>query len=84
LACQATISTLRNGHHQRHASDEFGLLVFDSSIVALGGRPCAKGATGDVATEDVVYLLHGLVADTGVDQNKIGRLWGVDLRSGEA
>jgi hydroxymethylglutaryl-CoA lyase len=50
-----------------HASYEFGLRVFDSSVAGLGGCPYAKGATGNVATEDIVYLLHGLGASTGVD-----------------
>jgi hydroxymethylglutaryl-CoA lyase len=50
-----------------HASYDFGLRVFDSSVAGLGGCPYAKGATGNAATEDVVYLLHGLGASTGVD-----------------
>jgi hydroxymethylglutaryl-CoA lyase len=50
-----------------HASYEFGVRVFDSSVAGLGGCPYAKGATGNVATEDVIYLLHGLGAGTGVD-----------------
>ena len=50
-----------------HASYEFGLRVFDSSVAGLGGCPYAKGATGNVATEDLVYLLQGLGADTGVN-----------------
>lgn len=50
-----------------YASYRFGLRVFDSSIAGLGGCPYAKGATGNVATEDVVYLLHGLGAATGVN-----------------
>ena len=50
-----------------HASYAFGLRVFDASVAGLGGCPYAKGATGNVATEDVVYLLHGLGADTGID-----------------
>jgi hydroxymethylglutaryl-CoA lyase len=50
-----------------HASYEFGLRAFDGSVAGLGGCPYAKGATGNVATEDVVYLLHGLGAHTGVD-----------------
>ena len=50
-----------------HASYGFGLRVFDSSVAGLGGCPYAKGATGNVATEDVVYLLHGLSANTGID-----------------
>ena len=50
-----------------YASYLFGLRGFDSSVAGLGGCPYAKGATGNVATEDVVYLLHGLGAATGVD-----------------
>jgi hydroxymethylglutaryl-CoA lyase len=49
------------------ASYQFGLRVFDSSVAGLGGCPYARGATGNVATEDVVALLHGLGAHTGVD-----------------
>ncbi len=49
------------------ASWRFGVGTFDSSVSGLGGCPYAKGATGNVATEDVVYLLHGLGADTGID-----------------
>lgn len=49
------------------ASWRFGVRTFDSSISGLGGCPYAKGATGNVATEDVVYLLHGLGAITGID-----------------
>ncbi|MCF5142751.1 hydroxymethylglutaryl-CoA lyase [Pseudomonas sp. WS 5532] len=44
-----------------------GITVFDSSIAGLGGCPYAKGASGNVATEDVVYLLNGLGIDTGID-----------------
>jgi hydroxymethylglutaryl-CoA lyase len=44
-----------------------GVSVFDSSVAGLGGCPYAKGATGNVATEDVVYLLHGLGIKTGID-----------------
>jgi hydroxymethylglutaryl-CoA lyase len=50
-----------------YASYQFGLRVFDSSVAGLGGCPYAKGATGNVATEDLVYLLHGLGAQTGVN-----------------
>jgi len=45
---------------------EEGIAVVDSSVAGLGGCPYAKGATGNVATEDVVYLLHGLGIETGV------------------
>ena len=44
-----------------------GIEVFDSSIAGLGGCPYAKGASGNVATEDVVYLLDGLGIHTGID-----------------
>ncbi|MDZ7858683.1 hydroxymethylglutaryl-CoA lyase [Sphaerotilus sp.] len=50
-----------------YASYAMGVRVFDSSIAGLGGCPYAKGATGNVATEDIVWLLHGLGARTGVD-----------------
>jgi hydroxymethylglutaryl-CoA lyase len=54
-----------------YASYQFGVRAFDSSVAGLGGCPYAKGATGNVATEDVVYLLHGLGADTGVDLQRL-------------
>ena len=44
-----------------------GVRVFDSSVAGLGGCPYAKGATGNVATEDLIWLLHGLGAPTGID-----------------
>ncbi len=46
---------------------EMGIHVFDSSIAGLGGCPYAKGATGNVATEDVVFMLHGMGIETGLD-----------------
>lgn len=46
---------------------EDGVRVVDASVSGLGGCPYASGATGNVATEDVVYLLHGMGFDTGVD-----------------
>ena len=54
-----------------YASYQFGLRVFDASVGGLGGCPYAKGATGNVATEDVVYLLHGLGAHTGIDLDRL-------------
>jgi hydroxymethylglutaryl-CoA lyase len=48
-----------------------GIHVFDSSVAGLGGCPYAKGATGNVASEDVVYLLHGLGIETGIDLDKL-------------
>lgn len=54
-----------------HAAYGFGVRAFDASVAGLGGCPYAKGATGNVATEDVVYLLHGLGADTGIDLDRL-------------
>jgi hydroxymethylglutaryl-CoA lyase len=48
-----------------------GIHVFDSSVAGLGGCPYAKGATGNVATEDVLYMLQGLGIDTGIDMDKL-------------
>ena len=50
---------------------EEGIAVIDSSVAGLGGCPYAKGASGNVATEDVLYLLNGLGIETGVDLNKL-------------
>jgi hydroxymethylglutaryl-CoA lyase len=49
------------------ASLETGISIFHASVAGLGGCPYAKGATGNVATEDVLYMLRGLDIDTGVD-----------------
>ncbi len=53
-----------------YACLELGVSTFDTSIAGLGGCPYAKGATGNVATEDVLYLLRGLGIDTGIDLDK--------------
>ena len=50
---------------------ELGIAVVDSSVAGLGGCPYAKGATGNVATEDVLYMLDGLGIETGVDLDKL-------------
>ena len=50
---------------------QMGVWQFDTSSAGLGGCPYAKGATGNVATEDVVYLLHGMEIDTGIDLDKL-------------
>jgi hydroxymethylglutaryl-CoA lyase len=50
-----------------YACLEMGVYQFDTSVAGLGGCPYAKGATGNVATEDVVFLLDGLGIDTGID-----------------
>ena len=54
-----------------YASMELGVATFDASVAGLGGCPYAKGATGNVATEDVVYLLKGLGIETGIDLDKL-------------
>ncbi|MGD9941881.1 MAG: hydroxymethylglutaryl-CoA lyase [Burkholderiaceae bacterium] len=53
------------------AALEAGVFRFDSSIAGLGGCPYAKGATGNVATEDVVFLMQGLGIDTGLDLDQL-------------
>jgi hydroxymethylglutaryl-CoA lyase len=53
-----------------YACLEMGISTFDTSIAGLGGCPYAKGATGNVATEDVLYLLRGLGIETGIDFTK--------------
>ena len=54
-----------------HAVMQCGIAVIDSSVAGLGGCPYAKGATGNVATEDVVYMLDGMGIETGVDMDKL-------------
>jgi hydroxymethylglutaryl-CoA lyase len=79
VAARVPVANLAGHYHDTygmavanvHASYQFGVRVFDSSVGGLGGCPYAKGATGNVATEDVVYLLHGLGAHTGVDLEKL-------------
>ena len=53
------------------AALQMGVWQFDTSVGGLGGCPYAKGATGNVATEDVVYLLHGMGIETGIDLDKL-------------
>jgi len=48
-----------------------GVKVVDSSVGGLGGCPYAKGASGNVATEEIVYMLQGLGVETGVDLEKL-------------
>ncbi len=54
-----------------YACLEMGIATFDTSVAGLGGCPYAKGATGNVATEDALYMLHGLGIDTGIDLAKV-------------
>ena len=53
------------------SSSQLGITTLDSSISGLGGCPYAKGASGNVATEDVVYMLNGLGVKTNVDLRKL-------------
>ena len=53
------------------AALELGVWNFQSSVAGLGGCPYAKGATGNVASEDLVYLLHGMGIDTGIDLDQL-------------
>jgi len=53
------------------ASLDMGVWQFDTSSAGLGGCPYAKGATGNVATEDVVYMLHGMGIQTGIDLDRL-------------
>lgn len=76
---QAPMETLAGHYHDTygmalaniHTAYRMGMRTFDSSVAGLGGCPYARGATGNVATEDVVYLFNGMGVHTGVD---IGRL----------
>ncbi len=53
---------------------EQGIHVFDSSVAGLGGCPYAKGATGNLATEDLVYFLHAMGVETGVDLERLAEV----------
>ncbi|MEY2952634.1 MAG: hypothetical protein RLZZ401_721 [Pseudomonadota bacterium] len=53
------------------AALELGIWQYDASVAGLGGCPYAKGATGNVATEDVVFMLHGMGIETGIDLNAL-------------
>ncbi|GAB1110112.1 MAG: hydroxymethylglutaryl-CoA lyase [Shewanella algae] len=52
---------------------ETGVSVIDTSVAGLGGCPYAKGASGNLASEDLVYMLHGMGVDTGIDLNKLAQ-----------
>jgi len=54
-----------------YAAMEMGVATFDCSVAGLGGCPYAKGATGNLASEDVLYMLDGLGINTGVDMTKL-------------
>jgi hydroxymethylglutaryl-CoA lyase len=75
VAARVPVSHLAGHYHDTygmavaniHASLEMGVAVFDASVSGLGGCPYAAGASGNVATEDVIYLLDGLGVPTGVN-----------------
>jgi len=79
VAHRVPVSKLGGHYHDTYgqalanilASLEMGVATFDTSVAGLGGCPFAPGATGNVATEDVVYMLHGLGIETGVDMSKL-------------
>ena len=62
---------LKLDHEPQSLSLQMGISTVDSSIAGLGGCPYAKGASGNVATEDVVYMLNGLRVKTNVDIQKL-------------
>ncbi|WP_241242180.1 hydroxymethylglutaryl-CoA lyase [Thalassotalea sp. G2M2-11] len=81
---QAVIARVPKQHLAVHFHDTYGqaltniytalqngIAIIDSAVAGLGGCPYAKGASGNVATEDVVYLLNGLSIETGIDLNKL-------------
>jgi hydroxymethylglutaryl-CoA lyase len=68
-----------------YASIQAGMAVFDASVSGLGGCPYAKGASGNVATEDVVFLLSGLGLQTGIDLERlIDCSWWISSKLGRA
>lgn len=101
MVLNAVLTAVKPDHIAMHLHDTYGcalaniaqslqhgIRIFDVSIGGLGGCPYAKGASGNVATEDVVYMLHGMGYDTGVDLQKVIQtaLWlnektGIALRS---
>ena len=54
-----------------YAALQEGIEIYHASVAGLGGCPYAKGATGNVATEDVVYLMNGLGIETGIDLDQL-------------
>ncbi|WP_201211163.1 hydroxymethylglutaryl-CoA lyase [Rhodocyclus purpureus] len=79
VAAKVPLSRLAGHYHDTYgmaianiyASLEAGVAVFDASVAGLGGCPYARGAAGNVATEDVVYLLDGLGIETGIDLTQL-------------
>ena len=79
VAAQVPIATLAGHFHDTYgqaltnvyAAMQMGVATFDCSVAGLGGCPYAKGATGNVASEDVLFLLDGLGIETGVDMTAL-------------
>ncbi|TVT47310.1 MAG: hydroxymethylglutaryl-CoA lyase [Denitromonas halophila] len=79
VAARVAVDKLAGHYHDTYgqalaniyASLEMGVAVFDASVGGLGGCPYAAGASGNVATEDVVYMLNGLGLETGIDLNTL-------------
>ena len=67
-----------------YAALELGVATVDSSVAGLGGCPYAKGASGNVATEDVIYMLDGLGIETGVDLGEVFERRPLHLRCARA
>ncbi|MCW8863565.1 MAG: hydroxymethylglutaryl-CoA lyase [Colwellia sp.] len=68
-----------------YAALQMGIKVVDSAIAGLGGCPYAKGASGNVATEDVVYMLNGLGVETGIDfKQLLAAGWFISEKIGKA
>jgi len=64
-----------------HVALLYGINVIDSAVGGVGGCPYAKGATGNVATEDLVYMLHGLGIETGINLDKLIEVGGFISRA---
>ena len=64
-------NTEAEGHAQMDYALEQGINVVDSAVAGLGGCPYASGASGNVATEDVAYMLQGMGIDTGIDLDRL-------------
>jgi hydroxymethylglutaryl-CoA lyase/(R)-citramalyl-CoA lyase len=64
-------NTRNTGYANAYAGLEHGVTLFDASVGGLGGCPFAPNATGNIATEDLLYLLEGEGVDTGVDLDAV-------------
>ncbi len=79
VAAKVPVSAIAGHFHDTYgqalvnilASMQMGVAVFDSSVSGLGGCPYAKGASGNVATEDLVYMLNGMAIETGINLDKL-------------